>query len=727
MWQKRLRLAIALFVAIFAIALVVSLIRGRKAAAPLVTVPPKLDETAVSQGGAGHVDTRTEGKGGISLKFGNQVTYADNRTKLGGGVTLEIPDKNGRSIKIESKEAEITRPPGKQIGTAVLTGGVKLTTSDGIVITSPLATYNDDEQIARIPGALEFQKGRMKGSGVGATFDQTRNVLWILDRAKIDVAPEKDGGGEIHVTAKTAGMARNEHYMKFQGDARLEGQGHIVTGDEVTTYLTEDDERMTRMELRGNARITGKPGASGPQDMMAKDIDLAYAEDGRTLQSARMVENAAMQLPGEKGKAGRRITGKTIDVAMAPDGSTVTNLAATENVQVDLPAEGETPARRIRSASLLATGPSTGSGQAAAGIQSATFSGDVEFRESRAAKGKTTAMDRTARAARLDLKTKPGFGDIEQASFHNNVHFTDGTKTTADAPTAVYAIGQDRLDLSVGQGDTGRGPHVSDGRISVEAARISMALTSQVLKADTNVRSTMIGSKPGAKPDGVRMPSMLKQEQPVNVKSNRLDYDGANAKAIYDGNARLWQDDTVIRGDKITVEDKTGNLHATGNVVTSMALTEAGDKPAGAKPAAVEATTTTAEDLLYEDARHRATYTGKVHMNGPSGDVTAAKIELFLAEQGGQLERAEADGNVVSRQELRRAYGQHLIYHPKDGTYTMTGSPVKVYDDTPGDCRMTEGATATFQRVGSASSVQGSDAFPQKSGAAVCGSGPGTD
>ena len=85
-------------------------------------------------------------------------------------------------------------------------------------------------------------------------------------------------------------------------------------------------------------------------------------------------------------------------------------------------------------------------------------------------------------------------------------------------------------------------------------------------------------------------------------------------------------------------------------------------------------------------------------MSGPSGDVTAAKIELFLAEQGGELERAEADGNVVSRQDLRRAYGQHLTYHAKNESYTMTGSPVKVYDDTPPDCRVTEGAVATFQR-----------------------------
>ena len=61
---------------------------------------------------------------------------------------------------------------------------------------------------------------------------------------------------------------------------------------------------------------------------------------------------------------------------------------------------------------------------------------------------------------------------------------------------------------------------------------------------------------------------MLKQDEPVNVKSNRLNYDGANSLATYEGNATLWQDDTTIKADKIVVEDKTGNLRATTNVMT---------------------------------------------------------------------------------------------------------------------------------------------------------------
>jgi lipopolysaccharide export system protein LptA len=724
---------------VFAAVVVVSLRRGHKPSGRSVTAPAKIDndpKIAFQSPQGGTHELFTEGKVSRRIKFGSQVTYTDGSSKFGGGVTLWLPDKQGRQITIESQEAKVTVPPGKQIGTADFTGGVKLTTSDGIVVTTASASYNDDEQMTRIPGPLQFKRARMTGTGVGATYDMTRRVLWLLDQAKVDVAPDPKGNGAIHVTSKSAGMARAEHYMKFTGDARLDGEGHVTVADEATAFLTEDDERLTRLELRGNSHMAGKPGSTGPQDMRAKDIDLAYAEDGRTLQTAKLVENASVQLPGEKGKQGRRIAGKAMDIAMAPDGATVTNLAANENVQVDLPPDGDTPARRIRSAALMATGT------AGAGIQAATFLGNVEFKEARAASGNLAVIDRNARSERMDVKTKPGFGDLESAEFHGNVHFTDGAQTTADAPMAVYSIARDTLDLSPGQGDKGSGQHVSDGRISVEAKAIQMGLTNQKMKADTNVRSVMTPqsgkpapAKPGAPgqppaktdpADPVKMPSLLKQDEPVNVKSNRLDYDGASSLATYEGNATLFQTDTTIKADKIVLDDKTGNLHATTNVKSTMILTEGDDKPAAgktpaskapapaAKPADTRPTITVADELLYEDAKHQATYTGNAHMSGPDGDVTADKIVLFLAEQGGQLERAEADGNVVTRQETRRAYGKHLTYLAKDGLYTMTGTPVKLYEQKPADCRITEGTTLVFDRSLNTSTSSGNATAGQR-------------
>jgi len=726
------------FVVVFAAFVVVSLRRGHKHAPP-AALPNKFDPGAVVQGGPGTYSNEKKGNAAFSITFGKVATYPDNRSKFGNGVTMVLPDKQGRRITIRSQDAEVTTPPGKELGTAAFTGDVKLTSSDGITITTASAMYTDADQTARIPGPLAFGKARTSGTALGASYDQNKHILSLVDQVKVDVAPDEKGTGAIHVTSKAAAMDRVAHTMKFTGGARLDGEGHVTEADEATAFLTQDDEKVQRMEMRGNSRITGKPGQSGPQSMRAHDIDMAYAADGRTLQTAHLVEDASVQLPGDPGKPSKRVAGKVIDIALAPDGTTVTNLTANDHVQVDLPPDGDTPARRIRSAALLATGAP------GAGIQAATFGGGIEFRESRAARGAVAAVDRTARADRMDVKTKPGFGDLELAQFHTNVHFTDGPDTAADAPTAIYAIAQDRLDLSPESGDTGHRPHVSNGRISVDARNIHMMLTSQKMKADTEVRSLMIqqsaqagergrggapqragnnaaGQPPGKATD-VKMPSMLKQDQPVNVRSNRLDYDGDRSVAIYEGNAHLWQEDTEIKADKIVLEDKTGDMHATTKVASTMTLTEADDKTAKGKPAAkpAEPTHTTADELLYEDAKHRAIYMGSVHMVGPTGDVVADRIELFLAEQGGQLERAEADGNVVSKQENRRAYGRHLTYIAKDDMYTMVGTPAKVYDDLSPNCKYTEAARVTFHKAGNTTAAEGAAPIPQQSQKIACG------
>ena len=724
MWRKRLRLAIALFVVIFTAGVALSLRSGR-ARKPEAVAPVRVDPNAsVENRGGGTYERMEQGKVTFAVKFGSQLTYPDGRSKLAGGVKLELPDKEGRKVTIEAPEVNLLSPPEQNLSNAEFSGGVKLTTSDGITVTSAQVSYDKREDMVRIPGALSFSKGRMTGSGVGGTYDLAHELLSLLDQARVDAAPDEKGGGTIHITSKSAGMARAEHYLKFTGNARLEGEGRVTESDEATLRLSQDDKRVQRMELRGNSRITSTTqGQNNPQSMSARDIDLVYAEDGRTLQTATLIENAAVQLPGTVA-AGRRVTGRNIDIVMGPDGSTVTSLISRENVQVDLPAEADAPARTIRAASLAA------SGAAGAGLQNALFTGNVDYRESRPAKPGSPAIQRTARSQRLDVQTKPGFGDLERADFHGNVHFTDGTDTVADAPLAVYAVAQDHLDLTPSpSGDPGPSPHVSNGRIDVGAARIQMTLGTQSLVADTKVKSVVQSQNrqtpskspargarsgapapvaplpPASNSDTVHMPAMLKQNEPVNVTSNRLDYDGTNSRATYTGNARLWQPDTVVQADKIILEDKTGNLHAITNVRTVMTLTQPDDKQAGkpgdktAKKPPSQPTTTVAEELVYEDAKRRATYTTKAHMNGPDGDVTADKIELYLTESGNELDRAEADGSVFSRQEKRRAYGDHLTYLAAKDEYTMVGKPVRVFNDAPPDCKVTVGTTLTFHKA----------------------------
>jgi lipopolysaccharide transport protein LptA len=200
------------------------------------------------------------------------------------------------------------------------------------------------------------------------------------------------------------------------------------------------------------------------------------------------------------------------------------------------------------------------------------------------------------------------------------------------------------------------------------------------------------------------MPSMLKQDQPVIVVADALDYDGAHAKGVYTGTARLFQGDTTIKSETIVVDDKTGDLKASGGVTTRTLLEGTGR--AGSKDAAKNAdkdkkaertpSTATAANFVYEDTERRLTYTGDAHMNGPEGDMQAAKIELFLKPSGDELDRAEAYEDLTLREQNRTTTGSRLTYTTADEKYVVTGVPVTIVDPCG---RETTGKTLTFIRA----------------------------
>jgi lipopolysaccharide transport protein LptA/LPS export ABC transporter protein LptC len=695
-WQKHARIGLVVFVIVFVTIVIVAL-RQRKGTPAKETASKRLDPVSVSEThGPGLIETYKDGKVNVSVSFRDQITYQDGRTKE-KEIVLKLPDRHGRTLTVSANQGERSAKSGQDIGKVLLTGDVKMTTSDGVTVTSNEATYDDDTGMVNVPGPVTFTRARMTGQGIGATYDKTRDVLWLLDQAHVTVKPDAKGQGALEATAGAAGMARADHYIRLTRKGHVTTEGRVIDADEITVKLTEDDERVQMLELRANSHMAGGSDTRGPREMSARDIDLTYGDDGRTLQHAQLMENGVVQFAGEGKNPGRRIAGKTIDIAMAPDGNTVTNLTATEAVQLDLPAEGDLPAKRIRSATLIATGAAT------EGLQNATFTGNVEYRETRAARGTLPAIDRTATAESLVVNTKPGLGALQQADFHGNVHIKDPPNVEAFAPRVLYHVDRDQMDLSP-PGDPGDGPRVSDGRVSVSARIIEFTLGTRKLKADTDVSSSMVPQRGtaarGAQPaqTAARVPSMLKQDQPVNITANRLDYDGAVGHARYTGNAKLWQADTKIYADTIIVDDKSGNLEANGGVRTQTMLDDVDEKTHVKKTVA---TNGSAETFYYDDAKRLATYTTKANLKGSQGDLTGEKLELFMKEGTNQLSRIEgygSKGSVVVKDENRTATGDRLTYTEEDKTYVLTGKPVEVIEIVPGDCKKSTGTTLRFVR-----------------------------
>jgi hypothetical protein len=157
-WQKTARAAIAIFVIGFA-ALVFLAMRDR-IAVPVISSPepPRID--AVSTIGRGKIENVREGKVDFSLTFESLSSYKDQRSKF-HGITLTLPDRDGRTIIVTADEAEMTALPDSQtdLKNAKLTKNVKLTTDNGIVVTGAEATYNGSDGVLRIPGPVEFARG----------------------------------------------------------------------------------------------------------------------------------------------------------------------------------------------------------------------------------------------------------------------------------------------------------------------------------------------------------------------------------------------------------------------------------------------------------------------------------------------------------------------------------------------------------------------------------------
>jgi LPS export ABC transporter protein LptC len=701
-WQKAARLAIAVFIVAFAGFVFLAL--RKTGTAPSRPERLKIDAKAVAQTVGGfHWERRDKsGKVEFSIKSQNHKLYEDGRN-LFGNATLDLPDRDGRNITITADEAEATQPADGASGfsTAVVRRNVKLRTSDDLIVTCNEGTYNDKEGMLQVPGPVTFTRGRMTGKGTGATYDRNRDVLWILADAQIAVTPDEKGGGAMQGTAGTAGLARADHYVRLSKAAHVVADNHTIDADDLTAALTPDDQKIQTMQLRGNSRIVGT--GANAQSMSAKDIDLTYGPDGRTLQVAKLMEQSAVQLPSEGGA--RRIGARMIDMTMAADGSTVAQLNATENVQLDLPAQGTMPAKTIKALTLAA------SGEGNAGLQTATFEGPVDYRETLAARGNQAAVDRHGTSKRLIVHTKPGLGDLQQAEFRGNFKFVDGTKSTAEAPIGLYQVDQDRLDLTPSTTEPGPPPTVTDGQLTVHARTISMSVTTQKLKAETDVRSIM-DRKPDAgrgapgqatqdAKEQTKLPSMLKQDQPVTIRSNRLEYDSAASHAVYSGSARLTQPGgTELQADTIDLDDKSGNLIAHLKVRTKMPLDDVDPKT---NQRTSTETIGTSEHFVYDDAKRLATYTSAApnlaHLVGAQGDVTALQIDLFLKEGQNELERLEADGTVTTIETIRTAKGRHLTYTASDDTYVMVGSPVEVVQKETTSCKRTLAGVWRFQRA----------------------------
>src|SRR5712691_3578203 len=364
-WQRRARLLIAVFAVAFAVVVVLAFKRrALPAASPSAG---RTDPNAIVESTSGRIIRFNRTREDVTVEYDKQLAYRDGSVKLLGVKVVSASRDGGRTFTATGKEGTV----GQNESEMTLHGDVHLTASDGLSAQTEHATYTERDAFVRAPGPVEFSRKRLHGTGLGMTYDKNQDVMVILDQAHITMAANAKGQGAADIVAPTATIARRDKYVRFERGFKAVRSGQLIDADSGLARLSDDEERLQGVELRGNSKITGAASAAAGalQELTGRDMDLTYAADGETLQHAVIVGNAVLKLAGQKGKPGREIDAGILDVTLGPDGTTPIALVGKDAVQLLFPAEDKTPARTIKAASLEAKGEAKG------GITNAVFTG----------------------------------------------------------------------------------------------------------------------------------------------------------------------------------------------------------------------------------------------------------------------------------------------------------------------------------------------------------------
>jgi lipopolysaccharide export system protein LptA len=344
--------------------------------------------------------------------------------------------------------------------------------------------------------------------------------------------------------------------------------------------------------------------------------------------------------------------------------------------------------------------------------------------------------DRVSTSNTLDAAFLPE-GGIASIVQQGNVVYSDNQapdkRTQAWADKASYTPA-DRVLLLTGN------PRISDGGMATTATSVRINRVTDDAFAEGNVKSTYSDLK--EQPNG----ALLASSSPIHVTAATMTAHNSSAIALYEGNARLWQDANIIEAPSIQFDRSRRSLVAQGTTARpvstvlvqqklnqpnkSVAKTasskntssQSGNKPKESEPKfdASSPVTITAAHLTYADTDRRAHYDGGVNATGTGFQATADETDVYLVPRSqtssdqslntpGRLDRMVADGHVVIQQPGRRALGQKLVYTASDDKFVLTGGPPSIFDAERGKIT---GVSLTFFRGDDRVLVEGEASTP---------------
>ncbi|MEP6919757.1 MAG: LPS export ABC transporter periplasmic protein LptC [bacterium] len=665
----------------------------------------------------------------LLLKASRDVTYSDGHHEL-EAVSLAIYPPVGE------KPDQITANRGiydQQNSIMTFLGSVNIETKDALKVKTESLVYNQTTEVGETDAAISFSRENISGQSTGAKLEGKSKQLELKKDVLINVAPEvlQDAQAKAASTRARPVTIRSAHAtyeqqsarLSFSGGVTADQEGAVMSGDQLFATLN-DKKRLQKIEVRGNSFLSSTEQGRAAE-VRAVDMDFFLDNDQRLERAVAMKETRAKTLDSD---AEMNLTATNlIEVSfqaqadrsllkqMRTEGRSVVILGAPKSKATDPRAAN----KRLTADSVKLFWRSTGrdleKGEAVGNaelfidpiVQNATADKktvtaprfDFEFFEAgnlahtfTATGGAKAVIEpvkpaedravRTLTARKLATVFVKETQDVEHMDAQEDAKFNENDRNGVAASIA-YTASDDTVRLRGGE------PTVWDSRARTKALELDSNLHEEVSYARGKVATTYYSQEQtnGATP-------FSKVKSPVYVVGDRGEFHHQSGVAIYTGNARAWQDDNFVRGDKLTIYVSDKKMDANGRVQSTVYNARSKQEAAGN----VVPVFASADSMAYSAPNRLLHYEGNVDIRQGPDRITSAVADVYLAKDTNEMEKTIAQRTVVLTQPNRKGTGDWMQYTTADEIAILKGNPARVEDVEQGTTE--SGRLTVYMREG---------------------------
>lgn len=659
----------------------------------------------------------------LLLKAAVDITYSDGHHELEAVNLAVYPPEGDKPDQISATRAIYDQ----KNSLITFLGNVKIETKDALKVNTESLSYNQATEIAHTDVPMTFTRENVSGRSTGAVVESKNKKLELKSAVEITVAPEmlkdplaKAGSSRSRpVTIRSAQATFEQASMKlsFFGSVTVEQERDVMSGDNLFAILNEQ-KRIQKVELRGNSYLRtmeeGRAAEVNSDDMdffLDKDqrleraiayrdaraksldsdaemqatatnlIDVTFQAQGERslLRELRTEGRSVINLSAPKSKANdpraanKRLTADSVKLFWRVSGRDLEKAEAVGNAElfVDPTVKSASSDRKTLTAprfdcdffeigNLARTFTATGGAKA---VIEPTQPGE---------KKRTRTLTSQTITAVFVKETQ----DVDRLDATGNAKFNENDRNGV-ANSISYAASDETVRMRGGE------PTVWDSRARTKAVELDSNLRDEVSYSRGKTATTYYSQEQtnGATP-------FAKVKSPVYVVSDRGEFHHQAGLAIYTGNARAWQDDNFVRGDKLTIYVNDKKMEATGRVQS--AIYNARRRVAGTS--STEPVFASAESMFYSEPNRLLHYETNVDIRTATDRVTSGVADVYLSKETSEVEKTIAQGNVVLTQPNRRGVGDWMQYTTTDEVAVLKGTPARVEDSEKGS---TEGGRLT--------------------------------